>query len=141
MVQTMTKGQAANRTAHWESIFRSKKDDDHSDVIEIALPPARFDVWRDRAVFHFLTAAEGRERYKETMKLALPPGGHAIIATFCPDAPPRCSGLEVVRYSPDSLLAQLGTGLRLLQSTREVHLTPGGKEQQFTYVCLQRTED
>ncbi len=112
-----------------------------ADVREVELSGARFDVWHDRAVFHFLTHKESRERYAAMMKSALKPGGHAIVATFGPDAPPRCSGLDVVRYSPENLLAELGPGLRMIHGARELHLTPSGNEQEFTYTCLQRVND
>lgn len=112
-----------------------------ADVREVDLPPARFDVWHDRAVFHFLTNREGRERYTATMRSALKPEGHAIVATFGPDAPPRCSGLDVVRYSPEHLLAELGPGFRMIHGARELHLTPSGREQEFTYTCFQKIEE
>jgi SAM-dependent methyltransferase len=111
-----------------------------ADVGRVALPPERFDVWHDRAVFHFLANKESRERYAATMKSALRPGGHAIIATFGPNAPPQCSGLDVVRYSPEQLLAELSPGLRMIHDSRELHVTPSGKEQEFTYTCFQMIE-
>jgi SAM-dependent methyltransferase len=112
-----------------------------ADVRNVALPAERFDIWHDRAVFHFLTSKESRQRYTATMKSALRLGGHAIIATFGPDAPAQCSGLDVVRYSPEHLLAELGPGLRMIHGARELHVTPGGKEQEFTYACLQKIDD
>ena len=111
-----------------------------ADVRKVALPPSRFDIWHDRAVFHFLTSKESRDRYTATMKSSLKPGGHAIIATFGPDAPPQCSGLDVVRYSPEHLLAEFGPGLRMIHGARELHETPGGREQEFTYACFQKIE-
>src|SRR5690349_17185114 len=74
-----------------------------ADVTNIALPPAHYDLWHDRAVFHFLTDPVDQARYIETVRQAVTPGGYVIMATFAPDGPPRCSGLDVVRYSPDSL--------------------------------------
>ena len=71
------------------------------------------DIWHDRAVFHFLTKADERVRYVAHLRTALRPGGSAIIATFALDGPERCSGLSCVRYSPDSLLRELGEGFRL----------------------------
>jgi SAM-dependent methyltransferase len=105
------------------------------DVLSAELPPAAFDLWHDRAVFHFLTAAADRARYVAQLRRALKPGGHAIVATFAPDGPERCSGLPVVRYSPESLRDTLGPGFRLIDSFREEHRTPGGKSQAFVY-CL-----
>jgi SAM-dependent methyltransferase len=110
------------------------------DIREVELPSARFDVWHDRAVFHFLAGKESRERYVATMKSALRPGGHAIIATFGPDAPPQCSGLDVVHYSPEQLMAELSPGLHMIHSARELHKTPSGNEQEFTYACFRAIE-
>ncbi len=112
-----------------------------ADVRRVPLPPARFSLWHDRAVFHFLTEQESRERYKATMKSALRLGGHAIFATFDLDGPPQCSGLDVVRYSPESLLAELGPGLRLIHGARETHETPSGNPQEFTYACFQKIDE
>lgn len=106
-----------------------------ADVLAAELPPAAYDVWHDRAVFHFLTAAVDRSRYVAQLRTALKPGGHAIVATFAPDGPERCSGLPVVRYSPESLGETLGPGFRLVEDIREEHPTPGGKSQAFVY-CL-----
>jgi SAM-dependent methyltransferase len=96
-------------------------------------PPGAFDIWHDRAVFHFLVGAEERRAYKETMASALPPGGQAIIGTFASDGPERCSGLPVARYEPETLASELGTAFRLLESSHEDHVTPGGKVQRFQF--------
>jgi 2-polyprenyl-3-methyl-5-hydroxy-6-metoxy-1,4-benzoquinol methylase len=77
-------------------------------VLDIELPAHHFDVWHDRAVFHFLTSASDREAYVAQMTAALRPGGHVLIATFGPEGPLRCSGLEVVRYDAQSLSKELG---------------------------------
>lgn len=100
--------------------------------------PGRFDVWHDRAVFHFLTAHDERAAYVRLLEQSLAPGGHAIIATFAEDGPTRCSGLPVVRYSPASLGAELGEGFELVDTRRELHRTPAGKPQSFVY-CLFRS--
>lgn len=97
------------------------------------------DVWHDRAVFHFLTSAEDRARYVAHLRTALRPGGSAIIATFAPDGPEKCSGLQCVRYSPDSLQPELGAGFRLDEWVRETHRTPFGTVQQFGYQRFTRT--
>jgi SAM-dependent methyltransferase len=97
------------------------------------VPAVPFDVWHDRAVFHFLTRAEDREAYRATMRAALRPGGHAILATFSTSGPERCSGLPVVRYEPATLTAELGDGFRLVESVRDEHLTPAGKMQSFQF--------
>jgi SAM-dependent methyltransferase len=96
------------------------------------------DVWHDRAVFHFLTDAEDRGRYRESVARNLAAGGHAIIATFAPDGPEYCSGLSTARYSAQELSAQFAGLLSPVTSRREVHVTPDGREQAFTYVLLVR---
>lgn len=101
-------------------------------------PEGSFDLWHDRAVFHFLTEAADRARYVEALRAALAPGGHAIVATFALDGPERCSGLPVVRYGPESLLAELGPGFTLVASEREEHVTPAGRVQPFTYALFRR---
>ncbi|MCL7960527.1 MAG: SAM-dependent methyltransferase, partial [marine benthic group bacterium] len=98
-------------------------------------------LWHDRAVFHFLTDPEDRGRYTATLHSALRSGGYAIVATFGPSGPTQCSGLDVVRYSPEDLVRELGPGLRLIESAREVHRTPSGGEQEFTYACFQKIEE
>lgn len=91
------------------------------------------DVWHDRAVFHFLTDANARDRYREHLLKVLKPGGSAIIATFAPDGPEKCSGLPVARYSPDALAAELGRAFRLIESQAHTHTTPWGTTQSFQY--------
>ncbi|HNP31495.1 MAG TPA: class I SAM-dependent methyltransferase [Nitrospirales bacterium] len=99
-----------------------------------------YDVWHDRAVFHFLTDAEDREKYCETMTRAVSAQGHAIIATFAYEAPPTCSGLPVVRYSPDFLALAIGSTFELVESVEQLHQTPGGKKQPFIYCRFKRKE-
>lgn len=89
------------------------------------------DVWHDRAVFHFLTDPVDRLRYHARLEQAVRPGGAVVIATFAPDGPAKCSGLPVVRYSPDALEAELGTNFRLVEAVRETHATPFGATQEF----------
>lgn len=108
-----------------------------SDVLTASLPSANYAVWHDRAVFHFLTDLGDRARYVAQTRDAVQPGGHVIVASFAPEGPTRCSGLEVVRYSPDAMHAQFGEGFRLLDSVREEHHTPSGATQAFVY-CLCR---
>jgi SAM-dependent methyltransferase len=91
------------------------------------------DVWHDRAVFHFLTDTHARERYREHLLEVLKPGGSAIIATFAPDGPEKCSGLPVARYSPEALAAELGSSLHLIESQPHTHTTPWGTTQSFQY--------
>jgi SAM-dependent methyltransferase len=91
------------------------------------------DIWHDRAVFHFLTAAEDRSRYVAQMREVLKPGGSAIIATFALDGPDKCSGLPVARYSPDLLAAELGEEFSLVDARAHRHETPWGAVQSFQY--------
>ena len=109
-----------------------------ADVTQIQLPSASYDLWHDRAVFHFLIDAEDRRRYVATMREALKPGGHAIVATFSLPGPPRCSGLDVVRYSPDTLQAELGSSFRLVEAVEEDHKTPSGAVQKFVCARFQK---
>lgn len=99
-------------------------------------PPRRFGLWHDRAVFHFLTAAGDRRGYVATLRRTLRPGGSVVIATFALDGPPKCSGLEVVRYDEQSMVAELGPEFQLLEVQRETHVTPWQSEQRFSYFRL-----
>lgn len=101
-------------------------------------PPVAFDVWHDRAVFHFLTEASDRAAYRAALEAGVRPGGRAIIGTFAPDGPQKCSGLPVVRYSPEALAAELGAGFRLIDSLSETHHTPTGAVQHFQFSVLAR---
>ena len=105
-------------------------------VLDIELPAHHFDVWHDRAVFHFLTSASDRQAYVAQMTAALRPGGHVLIATFGPEGPLRCSGLEVVRYDAQSLSKELGEAFRLIDWTLEHHETPAGATQQFLHALF-----
>ena len=110
-----------------------------ADVRDVRLPPAAYGLWHDRAVFHFLTEPEDRAGYVAQTRHAVRPGGHVIVASFSPEGPSRCSGLDVVRYSPQSMHAEFGRGFRLLDSVRENHHTPSGMVQAFVY-CLCRVD-
>jgi 2-polyprenyl-3-methyl-5-hydroxy-6-metoxy-1,4-benzoquinol methylase len=103
------------------------------DITEIELEPNTFDVWHDRAVFHFLTAEEQRIAYVRQVARSVKPGGHIIVSTFGPEGPTKCSGLEVMRYDADSLHVEFGQRFRLIESSHEVHHTPFGTTQQFLY--------
>ena len=105
----------------------------------LAWSPARsYDVWHDRAVFHFLVDARDREVYRATLLKGLRQRGAAIIGTFAEDGPERCSGLPVHRWSAEALADELGTEFRLLESLREDHRTPGGAVQPFTWARFER---
>ena len=109
-----------------------------ADITQAALPPTSFDVWHDRAVFHFLTDAESRRRYTDVLRHALRRDGHLIMATFALDGPTRCSNLDVVRYSSKALLGELGADFELVHCARETHITPSGREQKFIYCWFRR---
>ncbi|MFE0016436.1 class I SAM-dependent methyltransferase [Mesorhizobium sp. NPDC059054] len=96
-------------------------------------PERSYDVWHDRAAFHFLVEEASRTAYVERLRSALRVGGHAVIGTFAPDGPEKCSGLTVQRYDARSLGAALGAGFRLVDSRRHDHVTPWGATQHFHF--------
>lgn len=104
-----------------------------ADVRNAQLPPYHYQIWHDRAVYHFLTDPADRAAYSRTLQRAVTPGGQAIIATFAPDGPQQCSNLDVMRYSSQSLAEQLGEGFTLLETQAETHTTPWHSQQQFTW--------
>jgi SAM-dependent methyltransferase len=93
----------------------------------------QFDLWHDRAVFHFLTERSDRQAYVELVRRSVKPGGHVLMATFGPDGPLKCSGLDVVRYDDQSLHHEFGEGFQMLGSKLAEHNTPMGIRQQFLY--------
>lgn len=99
---------------------------------------ASYDFWHDRAVFHFLIESGDRRRYVAAAARALRPGGAALVATFAPHGPARCSGLEVVRYDSELLAREFGREFSLERSMDELHHTPSGGEQAFTYNVMRR---
>jgi SAM-dependent methyltransferase len=103
------------------------------DIVEIELEPHAYDLWHDRAVFHFLTTPERRLAYVRQVTRAVRPGGHVIISTFGPEGPTKCSGLDVMRYDAESLHGEFGGHFRLVESSKELHETPFGTTQQFLY--------
>lgn len=107
------------------------------DVTEFASNNA-WDVWHDRAVFHFLTDPAQRKTYVKSLERATKSGSFVIIATFGPEGPERCSGLPVQRYSPEALAAELGPSYRLVKTEWNDHKTPSGGSQQFIYCVFQR---
>ena len=120
---------AAARYVHWLV----------ADVTQIKLEPRSYDVWHDRAVFHFLTSVEQRIAYVRQVAHAVKRGGHVIVSTFGPEGPKQCSGLDVVRYDANSLHGQFGSRFRLVKSSEELHQTPFHTIQQFLY-CYCRVE-
>ncbi|PVX82953.1 class I SAM-dependent methyltransferase [Paraburkholderia unamae] len=107
------------------------------DITQVELPVNAYDVWHDRAVFHFLTSQEDREAYVRAVLRAVKPGGIVIVATFAEDGPDHCSGLPVMRYNADALHAEFGAPFTLLKQEREEHHTPAGATQKFIY-CMCR---
>lgn len=103
------------------------------DVTQVALPEHGYDLWHDRAVFHFLIDAVDRVAYVRQLASALKSGGHALIATFGPEGPERCSGLITSRYDAAALARELGADFLLQKSSLVEHLTPRGTTQQFLY--------
>lgn len=101
-------------------------------------PDRQYDLWHDRAVFHFLVDPDERRAYVANLKKGLRIGGHAIIATFAPDGPEKCSGLPVVRYSPTDLGAVLGDDFELITHRNEMHQTPMGRTQSFQFSLFRR---
>jgi len=101
-------------------------------------PSTIYDVWHDRAVFHFLTDPVDRAKYLKVLKSALRPGGFAVIGTFAEDGPGRCSGLPVQRYSTDGLARELGPDFKPVRTDREEHQTPSGSSQMFTWALFEK---
>jgi SAM-dependent methyltransferase len=97
-----------------------------------------YDIWHDRAAFHFLTEERDRMAYVKRLIKAVKPGGHAIIATFAPDGPERCSGLPVQRYDAESLRRVVGGAFELIETLRHEHRTPWGSEQHFQFSLFRR---
>lgn len=109
-----------------------------ADITRANLPEYQFDVWHDRAVFHFLTSPQDRAAYVQAVFHAVKPGGHVIVATFAEDGPDKCSGLPVMRYSADKLHDEFGESFTLLNHKKEAHHTPSGTVQQFVYCYCRR---
>jgi SAM-dependent methyltransferase len=110
-----------------------------ADITRAEFSKDRFDLWHDRATFHFLTKPAERQAYIVRLMHALRSGGHLILATFAEDGPEKCSGLPVMRYSPKALGMELGNAFELIRHEKEAHLTPSGAVQQFSYCCFRRT--
>jgi ubiquinone/menaquinone biosynthesis C-methylase UbiE len=107
------------------------------DITKAVFEPYSFDIWHDRAVFHFLTTEEDRKAYVKQVLRALKPGGHVIMATFGTNGPTQCSGLPVMRYAPEELHSEFGEAFTLLAHEEQLHHTPFGTDQQFIY-CMCR---
>lgn len=101
-------------------------------------PVRRYALWHDRAVFHFLRAAESRRHYIAALRKGLLPGGTLVMAAFAPGGPARCSGLDIVQYDAEKMTAELGPLFQLQETLREEHLTPSGQAQAFNYFRFRR---
>jgi 2-polyprenyl-3-methyl-5-hydroxy-6-metoxy-1,4-benzoquinol methylase len=110
-----------------------------ADITNVELEPLTYDLWHDRAVFHFLTTVEQRTAYVRQVARSVKPGGHIIVSTFGPEGPLKCSGLEVARYDAESLHREFGARFHLVESSTELHETPFETTQQFLY-CYCRIE-
>ena len=108
------------------------------DICEVELPPSRYDIWHDRAVFHFLTLPEQRASYVERAAASVKKNGHIIVSTFGPEGPTRCSGLDTARYDTATLQIVFGSQFRLVDNQIEWHATPSGGKQQFLYCVFER---
>lgn len=108
-------------------------------IIEASLPAHAYDIWHDRAVFHFLTSADERHAYVAAVLRAVKPGGHVIVATFAENGPTQCSGLPVMRYEAGQLHAEFGEPFVLLRHEKESHQTPGGSRQEFVYCYCRKS--
>jgi cyclopropane fatty-acyl-phospholipid synthase-like methyltransferase len=119
-----------------------KAENVHWEVADITdwQPPRHYDIWHDRAVFHFLTRSEQRKAYLGALSKGLAPNGLVIMATFALDGPEKCSGLPVQRYDPESLESELGDDFRLIEGWREQHATPWGSVQSFNW-CVFRLRE
>lgn len=109
------------------------------DITQAGVLAGFYDIWHDRAVFHFLTERKDRVAYIQTVIATVKPGGHVIVGTFGPEGPARCSGLGVMRYDAGSLHEEFGARFRLIESSKELHTTPFGTTQQFLY-CYCRVQ-
>ncbi len=109
------------------------------DVRTVPLPSASYDLWHDRAVFHFLITPADRRAYRDQVLGALRPGGHLVMATFAPDGPERCSGRQVARHDAATIAEALGPEFSLETTRAVTHRTPTGAEQRFTYCRFRRT--
>ena len=111
-----------------------------ADITKAVLPEKYYDVWHDRAVFHFLTDAEDRQKYVELVMRSVKVGGHIIVASFGENGPQKCSGLDVVRYNPDSMHSEFGNDCELVKSVTETHKTPFETTQEFIYCYCRKSK-
>jgi ubiquinone/menaquinone biosynthesis C-methylase UbiE len=110
-----------------------------ADITQATLPEVTYDVWHDRAAFHFLTDPHQRQAYVRAALRSIKPGGHVIVATFAEDGPMKCSGLPVQRYCAETLHEEFGEAFTLIRHVNEAHQTPFDTVQEFMYCYFQRT--
>jgi 2-polyprenyl-3-methyl-5-hydroxy-6-metoxy-1,4-benzoquinol methylase len=111
------------------------------DITSVDLPAHHYDLWHDRAVFHFLTEPEQQQSYLSNLQKALKPGGHLIIGAFALEAPPTCSGLPVQRYSYERINEMLGKEFKIQRYYKKQHVTPGGVEQMYLHCHFVKQTD
>ena len=109
-------------------------------ITNVKLPQKNYKVWHDRAVFHFLTRTDEREKYKKQILKSVSQKGYVIISTFSLEGPNKCSGLPIQQYSEKSLLSELGKNFTLIDHQYNNHSTPSGNYQNFLYCCFQIKE-
>jgi 2-polyprenyl-3-methyl-5-hydroxy-6-metoxy-1,4-benzoquinol methylase len=125
---SVARGRVGNAPVHWVV----------SDVRDWQ-PDRTYDVWHDRAAYHFLVEADDQRHYWDLVRASVPSGGHVVVSTFAEDGPEMCSGLPVRRYSAEGLAAAMGAGFTVRETRREQHMTPTGGQQSFVWVLAQRT--
>ncbi|MFO1186319.1 MAG: class I SAM-dependent methyltransferase [Alphaproteobacteria bacterium] len=127
--------------AHTQARLGAKAASVHFVAADITrwMPARQWSVWHDRAVFHFLADRESQDAYIHTLLQCTAPGATIIIATFALDGPARCSGLPVQRYSAETLAARVGRAFQLVKHEAEVHTTPAGRSQAFSYCVFRRS--
>jgi SAM-dependent methyltransferase len=109
-----------------------------ADILTARLKPGAYEIWHDRAVFHFLTRPAARAAYLRQLVRAIRPGGHVIVSTFGPAGPTTCSGLDVKRYDEKMLQEEFGEQFELIEGSRALHHTPSGITQEYLNCCLRR---
>jgi SAM-dependent methyltransferase len=109
-----------------------------ADILDAKLEPSAYEIWHDRAAFHFLTQPEERTTYVRQAVHAIKPGGHLIVGTYGPAGPPTCSGLDVKRYDEKTLQDEFGKQFELIEGFRQLHHSPETVTQEFLYCCFRR---
>jgi len=108
------------------------------DITTVKLPKNHYDLWHDRAAFHFLVKGSDRDQYIQMLSKAITPNAHVIISTFGPRGPMKCSGLDIVRYGAREIKKVLGSDFQLVESIKEIHKTPFNTEQEFMYFWFKK---